>query len=71
MINLRFKQVKFVLIDVMDACYMYITQNTTKITFSMVSEEDLFTELKLLKNCQNIMQLYGATSEFVYEWIIG
>jgi hypothetical protein len=55
----------------MDACYMYITQNTTKITFSNVSEEDLFTELKLLKNCQNIMQLYGATSEFVYEWIIG
>jgi hypothetical protein len=50
MINLRFKQDKFVLVDVM-ACMlnMYVTQNTTKITFSKVSEEDLFTELKLLK----------------------
>ena len=49
---------------------MIITQNTTKMTFFKVSEEDLFTDLKLLKiRYQNSMQLNGATSEFVYEWI--
>jgi hypothetical protein len=71
-IDLRFKQGTFDLIDAM-ACmlYMNITQNTTKIlsTFSKVLEEDLINELKLMKNFQNAMQLYGATSESVYEWI--
>lgn len=71
-INLRFKQDTFDLVDAM-ACMltMNLSENTTKIlsTFSKVSEEDLITELKLLKNYKNAMQLNGATSESVYEWI--
>jgi len=71
-IDLRFKQDTFDLVDAM-ACMLdiNITQNTTKIlsTFSEVPEEDLITELKLLKNYHNAMQLNGATSESVYEWI--
>jgi len=57
-IDLRFKQDTFDLVDAM-ACMlnMNLTQNTTKIlsTFSKVSEEDLITELKLLKNYKNVM----------------
>jgi len=71
-IELRFKQDTFDLIDAM-ACMLNIdiTQNTTKILskFSKVPEEDLITELKLLKNYKNAMQLNGANSESVYEWI--
>jgi hypothetical protein len=52
MINLRFKQDKCFLVDAMVCMLnMNITQNTTKmlLTFSKVSEEDLFTEMKFLK----------------------
>jgi len=48
MINLRFKQDKFYAM-VCTLNMMNITQNTTKmlLIISKVSEEDLFTELKL------------------------
>ncbi|KAL4098838.1 hypothetical protein QTP88_023358 [Uroleucon formosanum] len=50
---------------------MNLTQKTTKIlsTFSKVSEDELITELKLLKNYENAMQLNGASSKSIYEWI--
>jgi len=71
-IDLRFKQDTFDLVDAM-ACMlnMNLTQKTTKIlsTFSKVSEDELITELKLLKNYENAMQLNGASSKSIYEWI--
>ncbi|KAL4141956.1 hypothetical protein QTP88_004495 [Uroleucon formosanum] len=71
-IDLRFKQDTFDLVDAI-ACMlnMNLTQKTTKIlsTFSKVSEDELITELKLLKNYENAMQLNGASSKSIYEWI--
>ncbi|KAL4113901.1 hypothetical protein QTP88_017455 [Uroleucon formosanum] len=71
-IDLRFKQDTFDLVDAI-ACMlnMNLTQKTTKIlsTFSKVSEDELITELKLLKNYENAMQLNGASSKSIYEWV--
>ncbi|XP_022170520.1 zinc finger MYM-type protein 1-like [Myzus persicae] len=73
--NTKFDELKItVFYPLLDKLLSGIDSRFKQDTFDLVdamafSEEDLITELKLLKNYENAMQLNGASSKSIYEWI--